>query len=88
MEREGGGEKRWGSGIWRAWLRGPLRGSVCACGSVLNRDRGAGYNSFPLRQRFDSNRQRRGETERQTDRQINKQTQNSFFWERADNIKH
>ena len=23
-----GGERRWGSGIWRAWLRGPLRGSV------------------------------------------------------------
>lgn len=22
------GERRWGSGIWRAWLRGPLRGSV------------------------------------------------------------
>lgn len=25
---ERGGERRWGSGIWRAWLRGPLRGSV------------------------------------------------------------
>lgn len=24
----GGGERRRGSGIWRAWLRGPLRGSV------------------------------------------------------------
>lgn len=31
VERRGGGgegEGRWGSGIWRAWLRGPLRGSV------------------------------------------------------------
>lgn len=28
VERGGGGERRWGSGIWRAWLRGPLRGSV------------------------------------------------------------
>lgn len=27
VERRGG-ERRWGSGIWRAWLRGPLRGSV------------------------------------------------------------
>lgn len=26
--KRGGGERRWGSGIWRAWLRGPLRGSV------------------------------------------------------------
>ena len=42
VEREGGGEKRWGSGIWRAWLRGPLWGSVCACGSVVNREGGGG----------------------------------------------
>lgn len=28
VERGGGGERRWGSGIWRAWLRGLLRGSV------------------------------------------------------------
>lgn len=29
VESSGGrGERRWGSGIWRAWLRGPLRGSV------------------------------------------------------------
>lgn len=63
------GEKGWGSGIWRAWLRGPLTGSVCACGSGVKR-RGVGYNRCPLRERFDSNRQRRGET----DRQINRQT--------------
>lgn len=42
----------------------PQRECVCACGSVMNGGGGgqAGYNRCPLRQRFDSNRQRRGET--------------------------
>lgn len=40
---ERGGERRWRSGIWRAWLRGPLRGSVCrTCGSAVNRGGGRG----------------------------------------------
>ncbi len=48
----------------------PQRECVCACGSVMNRGGGeAGYNRCPLRQRFDSNRQRRGETDRQISRQ-------------------
>lgn len=42
----------------------PQRECVCACGSVMNRAGGeAGYNRCPLRQRSDSNRQRRGETD-------------------------
>lgn len=56
----------------------PQRERACACGGVMNRGGreeggrremggGAGYNGCPLRQRFDSNRQRRGETDRQTD---------------------
>lgn len=52
-------------------VKGPPQ-RECACGSVMNREggRGTGYNGCPLRQRFDSNRQRRGETDRQTSRQI------------------
>lgn len=50
----------------------PQRECACACGSVMNRGGwgGAGHNGCPLRQRFDSNRQRRRETDRQISRQI------------------
>lgn len=48
----------------------PQRECVYACGSVVNRGGGeAGYNRSPLRQRFDSNRQRGKETGRQIRRQ-------------------
>lgn len=48
----------------------PQRECVYACGSVVNRGGGeAGYNRSPLRQRFDSNRQRGKETDRQIRRQ-------------------
>lgn len=61
---ERGGERRWRSGIWRAWLRGPLRGSVFVRAVVRWIREGAegGYNRNPLRRRFASNRQRTGET--------------------------
>lgn len=53
----------------------PQRECACACGRVMNRGGwggvgGAGYNRCPLRQRFDSNRQRRGETDRQMSGQV------------------
>lgn len=52
-------------------VKGPPQ-RECACGSVMNREggRGTGYNGCPLRQRFDSYRQRRGETDRQVGKYI------------------
>lgn len=59
----------------------PQRECVCACGCVMNRGGGeAGYNRCPLRQRFDSNRQRRGETDRQISRQTSKMAQRDGFF--------
>lgn len=50
----------------------PLRECVFACGGVVNRGGGAAeYNRNPLSQKLPSNRQKRRERVRETDKKVN-----------------